>query len=62
MQKESTHALEDYENHKREKLKTKRKRLFERFLNNPANTGLAVEIKSIDDYVADHMVENQKQK
>ena len=33
----------------RDKLKTKRKLLFEKFRRNPSNTHLAVEIRSIDD-------------
>ena len=56
MQKESIYMLEGAidEERRRDKLKAKRKRLFERFLNNPANTGLALEIKSIDDHVAEY--------
>lgn len=42
------------EKHRRDKLKAKRNQLFERFLDNPANTGLALEIKTIDDQVAEH--------
>jgi len=33
----------------RDKLKTKRKLLFEKFRRNPSNTHLAIEIRSIDD-------------
>jgi hypothetical protein len=38
---------------KREKLKTKRTLLFWRFLQNPLETHLALEIKIIDDQVAE---------
>ena len=37
---------------KREELKAQRNLLFERFLRNPLETGLALEIKLIDDQVA----------
>jgi hypothetical protein len=37
---------------KREKLKAQRNLLFERFLRNPLDTGLALKIKIIDDQVA----------
>jgi hypothetical protein len=38
---------------KREELRTKRDRLFEQYLKNPSNTLLALEIKTIDDQVAE---------
>jgi hypothetical protein len=37
---------------KREELKARRKRLFERFVKNPENIRLAIEIKRMDDQVA----------
>jgi len=37
---------------KREELKAQRNLLFERFLRNPLDTGLALKIKIIDDQVA----------
>lgn len=37
----------------REKLKRKRKLLFKLFLNNPMHISLAVEIKALDDRLAD---------
>jgi hypothetical protein len=37
---------------KREELKAQRKLLFERFLRNPLDTSLALQIKTIDDQVA----------
>jgi hypothetical protein len=37
----------------REELKTKRKLLFKLFLNNPMHISLAVEIKALDDQLAD---------
>lgn len=37
----------------REELKNKRKLLFKLFLNNPMHTSLAVEIKALDDRLAD---------
>ena len=37
---------------KREELKVRRKLLFEQFLRNPLDTGLALKIKIIDDEVA----------
>ena len=36
----------------RDKLKTKRNLLFEKFRRNPSNTRLAIEIRSIDDQIA----------
>lgn len=38
---------------KRDKLKNKRKVLFKLFLKNPMYTSLAVEIKALDDQLAD---------
>ncbi len=38
---------------KRDALKAKRDLLFERLLKNPTNTSLAVEIKLIDDQIAE---------
>ena len=37
----------------REQLKDKRNQLFEKYSQNPMNTGLAIEIKLIDDQIAD---------
>ncbi|HTA58408.1 MAG TPA: hypothetical protein VK805_09655 [Candidatus Baltobacteraceae bacterium] len=37
----------------REELKNKRKLLFKLFLNNPMHTSLAVDIKALDDQLAD---------
>jgi hypothetical protein len=37
----------------RQELKNKRKLLFKLFLNNPMQTSLAVEIKALDDRLAD---------
>lgn len=37
----------------RDQLKTKRNLLFNEFLRNPLNTSLALEIKSIDDRIAE---------
>jgi hypothetical protein len=52
---ELTRVLENVidEQGRRDQLKAKRKRLFERFVNNPADTHLALEIKIIDDQVAE---------
>jgi hypothetical protein len=44
---------EDNENQNRRELKTKRKRLYELFLQNPMHTRLAVEIKALDDQLAE---------
>ena len=41
------------EKEKRDELKAKRNLLFERLLKNPLNIGLAVEIKRIDDQIAE---------
>jgi hypothetical protein len=38
---------------KREELKAKRNRLFEQYLRDPSNTPLALEIKAIDDQIAE---------
>lgn len=38
-----------------DQLKTKRNLLFNEFLRNPLNTSLAIEIKSIDDRIAELM-------
>jgi len=45
------HAIDDKA--KREKLKIKRNLLFERYLKNPDDTQRALEIKIIDDQVAE---------
>jgi hypothetical protein len=47
---------------KREKLKTKRNLLFARFLKNPSDTRLALEIKIIDDQVAECVKQMQQQR
>jgi hypothetical protein len=39
---------------KREEVKAKRDLLFERYLKLPMNTRLAIEIKTIDDQIAEH--------
>jgi hypothetical protein len=39
----------------RDQLKTRRNLLFNEFLRNPLNTSLAIEIKSIDDRIAELM-------
>ena len=44
---------EDNENENRRKLKTKRARLYKLFLKNPMYTRLAVEIKVLDDQLAE---------
>ncbi len=41
------------EKRKREDLKAKRDLLFERYLKHPMDTRLAIEIKNIDDQIAD---------
>ena len=46
---------------KREKLKTTRNLLFARFLKNPSDTRLALEIKIIDDQVAECVRQMQPQ-
>jgi len=43
---------------KREELKAKRNRLFDRYLKNPFNTLLALEIKTIDDQIAESIERN----
>ena len=47
----------------REQLIAKRNRLFKRYFKNPMNTGLAIEIRLIDDRVAEileHLVQKTK--
>jgi hypothetical protein len=47
----------------RDQLKTKRNLLFSEFLRNPLNTSLAIEIKLIDDRIAEligRLIEEQK--
>lgn len=39
---------------KRDELKVRRRRLFERYLKSPGDTTLALEIKLIDDQVAEY--------
>ena len=39
---------------KREELKAKRDQLFDRYLKHPMDTRLALEIKAIDDQIAEH--------
>ena len=46
---------------KREKLKATRNLLFARFLKNPSDTRLALEIKIIDDQVAECVKQMQQQ-
>jgi hypothetical protein len=41
------------EKRKREELKAKRDQLFERYLKHPMDTRLALEIKAIDDQIAE---------
>ena len=41
----------------RDQLKTKRNQLFEEFLRNPSNTSLAIEIRLIDDRIAESVGE-----
>ena len=47
------------EKRKREELKAKRDQLFERYLKHPMDTRMALEIKAIDDQIAEH--EGQKE-
>ena len=47
---------------KREKLTAKRNLLFARFLENPSDTRLALEIKIIDDQVAECVKQMQQQR
>jgi hypothetical protein len=61
MQTKLTRMLED-EKSTRDKLKAKRNRLFQRFLDNPENIGLALKIKVIDDRVAEYTQMEGKQK
>jgi len=42
------------EKRKREQLKVKRDLLFERYLKHPMDAHLAIEIKTIDDQIAEH--------
>jgi hypothetical protein len=42
------------EKRKREELKAKRDQLFDRYLKHPMDTRLALEIKAIDDQIAEH--------
>lgn len=41
-------------NRKRDELKAKRNRLFEKYLKNPGETTLALEIKQMDDELAEY--------
>jgi len=41
----------------RDQLKAKRNQLFEEFLRNPSNTSLAIEIRLIDDRIAESVGE-----
>lgn len=43
----------DSENQSRQELKIKRKRLYKLFLKNPIYTRLAIEIKALDDQLAE---------
>ncbi len=47
---------------KREELKAKRDAIFANYLRNPTNSKLAIEIKSIDDQIADLVERNDKSK
>jgi hypothetical protein len=47
---------------KREELKAKRNRLFEQYLRDPSNTLLALEIKIIDDQVAESVERSATQR
>ena len=44
---------EENENQNRQELKTKRKRLYKLLLENPMHTRLAVEIRALDDQLAE---------
>ena len=49
----------------RDQLKTKRNQLFEEFLRNPSNTSLAIEIRLIDDRIAEltaYLMEKKRRK
>jgi len=48
------------EKRKREELKAKRNLLFERYLKNPQDTRLALEIKAIDDQVAESIKQTDR--
>ena len=45
---------------KREELKAQRNLLFERYLKNPLDTRLALEIKAIDDQVAESIKQTER--
>lgn len=47
---------------KREELKAKRNRLFEQYLRDPSNTLLALEIKIIDDHIAESVERSAKKR
>ncbi|MGC1905297.1 MAG: hypothetical protein WA715_15865 [Candidatus Acidiferrum sp.] len=47
---------------KREELKAKRDAIYARYLRSPTNSKLAIEIKSIDDQIADLVERNDKLK
>ena len=47
------------EKRKRDELKAKRDRLFERYLKHPMDIRLALEIKAIDDQIAEHLGRNE---
>jgi hypothetical protein len=47
---------------KREQLKAKRDAIYARYLRSPTNSKLAIEIKSIDDQIADLVERNDKLK
>jgi hypothetical protein len=57
MQKTAIDAMK-----KREEMKAKRNLLFARFLKNPSDTRLALEIKIIDDQVAECVKQMQQQR
>ena len=48
------------EKRKREELKAKRNLLFERYLKNPQDTRLALEIKAIDDQIAESIKQTDR--
>ena len=50
---ERVSKTEDNNNPKRQELKTKRKRLYKLFLKTPMYTRLAIEIKALDDQIAE---------
>jgi hypothetical protein len=47
---------------RREVLRSKREQLFKRFWRNPSEITLAIEIKSIDDQIAESVVLSQRDK